>query len=683
MKSLYLILLLIVFSLSCRQTKVSVEPVVVEPRITKNDTLTNRNNNYIRERPLYRETEALVNELEHTKLDLKFDYQQKSVTGTAEITLKVHFYATDTLILDAREFEIRKISLLKPVVINNLKFDYNKNEIKIYLDKKYKKDDEYTVFIDYTAFPERIKNTGSRAITGNKGLYFIDADTDNPQIWTQGQTESNSCWFPTIDAPNQKMSQEIYLTVDTRFKTLSNGTLVTQLLNDDGTRTDYWKQEKKHAPYLAMIAVGDFEIIKDYWRDIPVFLYVERQMKDKVSAVFGNTVEIIEFFSRKLNYDYPWDKYHQVIVRRFVSGAMENTGATVFGDFVLYYNNEISRMNYEGIVAHELSHHWFGNLVTCESWANLPLNEAFASYMEYAWIEYKYGIDEADRYLSKDKQMYMYTSDYQNHDMIWFGYKKPDDMFDNHSYEKGALILHMLRKTVGDNAFWKALTLYLNKYQYKTAEIHDLRLVFEEVTGRDLNWFFNQWFFDKGYPDLNVNYSFDTDKMLQSVRIYQVQNKEFGPLYKLPVKLDFYFGDSIVTKAITLDKELEIFAFKFEQKPDLVIFDSENSLLSKVKENKSVTNYIFQLKNVKSYTDKMAAIRILSANIKNSEVEDAIFGLLDEEFWEYKTEAIKILKIGKGHRLYDNYTKKLEFISKNDDNSTVRKAAENKLKSLK
>lgn len=683
MKNLAFFLLVFLFSVSCRQAKIAVEPVIVVSDMANDENFNGENKNTQRVRPVYRETDAIVNELVNTKLDLRFDYKQKTVIGTAEITLKVHFYTTDTLILDAQEFEIKRISLLKPLKINNLKYEYNKNELKIYLDKKYKKDDEYTVFIEYTAFPERIRNEGSSAITGNKGLYFVDSDTDSPQIWTQGETESNSCWFPTIDNPNQKMSQEIYLTVDRRFKTLSNGTLITSLLNDDGTRTDYWKQEKKHAPYLAMIAIGDFEIIKDYWRDIPVFLYVEKKWSNNTKGVFGNTVEMIEFFSRKLSYDYPWDKYHQIIVRQFVSGAMENTGATVFGDFVMTRTGELAQLQHEGIVAHELSHHWFGNLVTCESWSNLPLNEAFASYMEYAWVEYKYGIEEADRYLSRDKLMYMYISDYQNYKMIRFDYTKADDMFDNHSYEKGALILHMLRKTVGDDAFWKALSLYLKKFEYKAAEIHDLRLVFEEVTGRDLNWFFNQWFFAKGYPKLELNYSFDKEKMTQNVKVSQTQKEEFAPVYKLPLKIDFYFGDSIITKQVTVDKETQNFRFQFKRKPDLVVFDSENSILSSVIENKSVADYIFQLKHVKSYNQRIKAIHELQAHLKNIDVENAVFSLLDEDFWEYKTEAIDMLRINKEHRLYDSYKQKLENIAKNDKSSYVRLGAQNVLKTLK
>jgi len=674
---------LLIFSFSCTtQKRVAIKPVTVVVANTDAEDVLQGEGEIRRHREIsvYRASETIINDLLHIELRLKFDYKQESVIGSAKITLRPHFYPTDTLTLDASEFEISDISIIKNKKAIALKYEYDKKKIKIFLDKVYKNNEEYTVLINYTAFPNRISKGKAWAISDNKGLYFIDSDTDRPQIWTQGETESNSGWFPVIDSPNQKMSQEIYLTVKQEYKTLSNGELVTSLLNDDGTRTDYWKQDKKHAPYLAMIAIGDFEIIKDYWRDIPVFVYVEKGDEKKAKAVFGNTVEMIEFFSRKLRYDYPWDKYHQVVVRDFVSGAMENTGATVFGDFVLNSYNEKQRIENEAIVAHELSHHWFGDLVTCESWANLTLNEAFASYMEYAWIEYKYGKNEADRHIAADEDTYMRESKYKNVNLIRFDYSDRDNLFDGHSYQKGALILHSLRKVVGENAFWQALSVYLKKNEYKTVEIHNLRIAFEEVTGTDLNWFFNQWFLNKGYPTLNFDYNYNSSSKIQNIEIVQIHKYDFAPLYILPVKVDFYFGDSVITKKIIINKDNQEFSFKFNTKPDLVIFDSENSILGKINISKTKKEYIHQLKYSKLYRDKIEAINYLSVNKSELEVKKAFLHLLNSDFWEFKIYAMRYLSFAKSSPLYEEYRLKLIKISKEDSNIEVRNRALNVLK---
>ena len=407
------------------------------------------------------------------------------------------------------------------------------------------------------------------------------------------------------------MTQEIYLTVNQEYKTLSNGILVGSLANTDGTRTDYWKQDKPHAPYLAMIAVGKFEIIKDYWRDMPVYVYVEQKDIQKAGPLFKKTYKMIEFYSRILKYDYPWDKYHQIVVRNFVSGAMENTGAVVFGDYVLNYQNEEERMENECVVAHELSHHWFGDLVTCESWANLPLNESFASYFEYIWLEHEYGRTLADIHLEQDYMNYSFERFFKDENLIRFNYKDRDDMFDAHSYQKGAIILHMLRYTVGDEAFWKALNLYLHEYEYQPVEIHNLRNAFEKVTGTDLNWFFNEWFLNKGIPELNIVYGYNAEKEKATLTINQIQNTVQFPIYKIPTYVDVYFEDTVIRKTILIDEQNELFEFSVKSEPLFMNFDPENSILCKKIENYSTEDYIEILERAPLYKDKNEALNAL------------------------------------------------------------------------
>src|SRR5690554_2194528 len=345
---------------------------------------------------------------------------------------------------------------IKSVKLDGKALNYLYNDaqfLRIKLDRTYTKDQSYDVVIDYIAKPEEKEIEGSSAISSDKGLYFINPKGENknqmPHIWTQGEPEASSVWFPTIDRPNQNTTQEIYMTVEDKYKTLSNGALISSTQNEDGTRTDYWKQDLPHAPYLFMMAVGEFAVVKDSYTlpddtEIPVHYFVEPEWEEHAQAIFGATPEMIDFYSDLLGVEYKWDKYHQIVVRDYVSGAMENTGAVVFGDFVYKTKRALIDSDNHSIIAHELFHHWFGNLVTCESWSNLPLNEAFANYAEYLWDEHYHGRDHADYVAEKEADGYFQSSKQTGyHDMIWFDYNDKEDMFDAHSYNKGGRVLQM------------------------------------------------------------------------------------------------------------------------------------------------------------------------------------------------------------------------------------------------
>jgi aminopeptidase N len=460
---------------------------------------------------IYRATPTKINNLVHTKLDVKFDYAKRYLYGKAWIVLKPHFYPTDSLTLDAKGMEVKQVALvqatasakapnemlLRTAKQTPLEYEYDGMQLRVKLNKTYKNNEFYTVFVEYTAKPDELKVKGSNAITDAKGLYFINPDGKDPkkpiQIWTQGETEASSVWFPTIDKTNQKTTSEISMTVDKKYVTLSNGRLSGQKNNADGTRTDTWRMDLPHAPYLFMMAVGDFAVVKDKWRDKQVNYYVEKDYAPHAKAIFGNTPEMMTFFSKLLAYDYPWVKYSQIVVRDYVSGAMENTTATIHGDFLQKTDRELldddDRLG-ESVIAHELFHHWFGDLATCESWSNLTMNESFADYSEYLWFEHKFGKDAADEHAYNSLNSYFEMAEFQgDRHLVRFHYHDKENMFDQVSYQKGGRILHMLRNYVGDEAFFKALNLYLKQNAFKATEAHQLRLAMEEVTGEDMNWF--------------------------------------------------------------------------------------------------------------------------------------------------------------------------------------------------
>ncbi|MFN2440924.1 MAG: M1 family metallopeptidase, partial [Chitinophagaceae bacterium] len=281
----------------------------------------------------YRATPEIINDLVHTKLDAKFDFQKSQLNGKVWITLKPHFYTTDSLLLDAKGMDIKQVAVVKSGKATSLKYNYDGMLLNINLDRPYKRSETYTIYIDYTAKPDEYTGKGSAAITDAKGLYFINPrgeEKDKPtQIWTQGETEATSVYVPIIDKPNQKTTQEFILTVPAKYVTLSNGKMINQKNNGDGTRTDHWKMELPHAPYLFFIGVGDYAIVKDSYKGKEVSYYVEKEYEPVARKIFGATPEMIKYFSNITGVDYPWAKYAQIVGRDYVSGAMENTTATL------------------------------------------------------------------------------------------------------------------------------------------------------------------------------------------------------------------------------------------------------------------------------------------------------------------------------------------------------------------
>lgn len=580
-----------------------------------------------RENP-YRATATRDFDLIHTKLEVSFNYQKKHMYGKASVTVKPHFYPQYALTLDAKGFDIHEVSLVTgPNQRESLSYTYDSLQLKIQLNKKYEAGEKLTVYIDYTAKPDERAKGGSAAISEDKGLYFINplgTDTNKPvQIWTQGETESSSCWFPTIDKPNQKFTNEIYITHLKKYVSLSNGILVSSTPVNDTLVTDYWKMDLPHAPYLVMMAIGDFAVVRNMWRDVPVNYYVEPKYAPYAKQIFGNTPEMMEFFSQKLGFDYPWPKYSQVVVRDYVSGAMENTSATLHGEFIQRDSRELLDETYEDVVSHELFHQWFGDLVTSESWSNLPLNESFATYGEYLWNEYKYGRLYADYKQEQNREKYLSEAKEKNVDLVRFYYEDREDMFDRHSYEKGGLLLHYLRKTVGDEAFFKSIELYLKTNQFKPVEMHQLRLAFEEVTGQDLNWFFNQWFYNSGHPVLKVRYSYDVDSVY--VTINQEHNIEKPLTYQLPFRVDVWYGQVVNSYNVVLKKKNQVFAFKAYGKPDLIDIDAERVVLCEKDENKTNDNYIFQYYHAPLYVQRYEALKELSGALKSNPAARQVF----------------------------------------------------------
>ncbi|HXP48428.1 MAG TPA: M1 family aminopeptidase [Bacteroidia bacterium] len=599
----------------------------------------------------YRFTAPVTNQLVHTKLEVKFDWKKKYLYGKATIALKPYYYAIDTLVLDAKGMDFKEVSMLNGKEKAPLKYTYNGKQIHVKLGKWYKKNEQYTIFIDYVSKPEELKDEqgGSAAITSHKGLFFInanDSDKTKPrEVWTQGETEDNSCWFPTIDKPNQRMTEEIYMTIEKDFKTLSNGALVSSIDNKDGTRTDHWSMDLNIPPYLVMMAAGPFAVVHDTWHGKDVDYFVDKKYEPYAKDIFGNTPEMMELYSRLLKFPYPWNKYDQVVAHDYVSGAMENTTATLLGEFLQHTRRELIDNkfdNAEDDICHELFHHWFGDLVTCESWSNLTLNESFANYSEYLWRQYKYGADEADELLQKNGGEYINNTPTQ-HNLVDFYYKDREDVFDLISYNKGGCILHMLRSVVGDSAFFDALHLYLETNKFSAAESPQLRLAFEKVTGQDLTWFFNEWYYNKGYPQLDIKHSYDASKQQVTLEVNQTQDLSENALFQMPVYVDVYFNGTKESHLITLSKNRDKFVFNASVKPDWVDFDSQKMLLCVKNEDIHTDERIFEYNHATKYLARYEALRSLANRLSKPGARDVMMKALHDRFWYLRRYAINKL----------------------------------------
>lgn len=632
----------------------------------------------------YRATATRINDLVHTKLDVKFDFNQSYLIGKAWVTLKPHFYNTDSLLLDAKGMDLHKVAVVKGASIKDLKYSYDGWQINIKLDKEYKGGEAYTIFVDYTSKPNEVKVKGSAAINDAKGLYFINPkgeDKTKPtQIWTQGETEANSVWFPTIDKPNQKTTEEILMTVPAKYITLSNGKLVSQKKNADGTRTDYWKMDLPHAPYLFFMGVGDFAKVTDKWKGKEVSYYVDKEYAPVARKIFGLTPEMISYFSKITGVEYPWVKYSQMTAHDYVSGAMENTTATLHSDAAQQDARELVDGNaWESTIAHELFHQWFGDYVTTESWSNITVNESFANYSETLWNEYKYGKDAGDEQNYTDMQGYLFSNSNKK-DLVRFYYSDKEDVFDAVSYNKGGRILHMLRNYVGDAAFFKALNLYLTTNKFKSAEAQQLRLAFEEVTGRDLNWFWNQWYYGSGQPALDIKYGYDAATKNASVIVTQTQAGD--KIFKLPVAIDEYEGGQKTRHQVWVENKSDTFYFKSEEKPDLINFDGDKVLLCTKKENKTLDEYINQYKYAGNYLDRREAIDFAAKNQTDEKAIGLLNAALKDKYFKLRQYVIQKIDLKKKD-VAALVEPSLADIAKKDEKTVVRADAIAKLSTYK
>lgn len=627
----------------------------------------------------YRASSYKKNIITETKLDISFSFEKQVLYGKEWISAYAYSKPVNSIELDAKGLDIKKVQIIKGKNSKPLHYTLTDQQLIVSLDRVYIPGDNYSIYIEYETKPNSLSGDHQSA------LHFInphEKQNGTPtQIWTNGQPENNSSWFPTIDKPNQKMKQEIAITVPAKFSTLSNGELIKKQDLPNGLRRDVWKMDLPHSPYLFMLAVGEFDIIKDYWKGKEVSYYVEHQFATNQSAVrnaFPNTVEAIDYFSGLLGIDYPWNKYSQIKLRGF-SGAMEHTTATCFNEDKQISAQELLDKNYEPGNIHELFNQWFGNYVTAESWANICLNESFADLSEIIWAEHKFGNDVAGAHLVKGMQGYLSNEDGWKKDLVRFDYEKPQDVFDGVSYQKGGRILNMLRVYLGKEVFYKGLRSYLTKNAYKNAEVHELRLALEDASGEDLNWFFEQWFFGSGHPELEIDYKFDQANKRNYVI---VQQKQHGNLFKLPVKIDVYLKNGKTSRQVWLTKSVDTIQFESIEKPLLINVDADKILVAKKTDHKTITQFAFQYANSRLYQDRLEAVEAAKDKLDEPVAKEILSAALDDQFYSIRTQAISSIDF-KDTVYRNSVVDRIITIAESDPNNSTRAAAIDKIGSLK
>jgi aminopeptidase N len=635
----------------------------------------------------YRSFATKENDLVHTKLVANFDYTQSQLNGEVWLQLRPHFYATAQLILDAKGMEIHNVSIVKKETKNALKYKYDGNIISIDLDKTYTANEVYTIYIKYTAKPNEYKAKGSNAITDAKGLYFINPlgkEKNKPtQIWTQGETEGTSVWMPIIDKPNQKCTQEFHLNVPSKYVSLSNGLLVKQVDNKNGTRLDVWKMDLPHSPYLFFIGVGDYAVVKQdaitsNKKKLELSYYIEKEFEKEALKIYGKTPQMIALFEKLLGVPFPWAKYAQISGRDYVSGAMENTTATIHSDAVQQDARELVDENiWEGTIAHELFHQWFGDLVTAESWSNLTVNESFADYSQTIWLENSMGKDAGDYENYKGLSGYLSSPTDAEKNLVRFYYKEREDMFDLVSYQKGGRILHMLRHFVGDEAFYKSLNKYLTDNKFSNGSAIKLKLAFESVTGKDLNWFFNQWYFGNGHPYVSITQQYDANKKQVLVKLAQTQVQD--KLFTLPIGIDIYVNGQRNHYEVWAKNKVDSFYFPAASEPDNVNVDNDKILLWEKNDSKPLKQFIYQYYHARNFLDRNEALNEVSQNLKSIEAKQVIQDAMKDSFYVIRAKAINSLN---PTSINEAVEKNIYAIAKSDPSYLVREEAINVIGAL-
>ena len=511
--------------------------------------------------------------VEHLRLELDLDVPRRSVRGVATTTFRPRNDGLREAVFDAIELAVESVTdeAGKP-----LAWRTGDRTLTIGLGRARPSTRSITTVVTYTATPRR-------------GLYFNRPDAGYPkrpvQVWTQGQAEDSACYFPCFDFPGEKFTTEMLATVPAAWFALSNGRLV-EVTEDRRrrTKTYHWAQETPHPAYLVTLAAGEFDEVVHAAGDVPVQYYGAKGSAADLGRAFGRTPEMIRFFADKIGVDYPWAKYATVAIADFIFGGMENTSATTMTDTLLHdaRAHEDVLEQCDSITAHELAHQWFGDLLTCREWSHGWLNESFATYFDALFVEHHRGHDafrydisqKAANYLQEDARDYRRS-------IVENIYREPIDIFDRHLYERGAVVLDMLRTELGDDLWWKAIRHYVETHRASDVLTHDLQRAIEQATGRNMDAFFQQWVWKGGHPEFKATTAWDAATKVTTVTLNQTQKPDdrLTSIYRVPMEIGFMVNGAFERHSVRVVDAAHAFLFTLAAEPAFVSIDPAGRVL--------------------------------------------------------------------------------------------------------
>lgn len=571
----------------------------------------------------------------HTAIDVRFDMEKREVIGSATHRIRSLSPALGTIRLDAAAN--MRYSL---VTVDGFAAPYRQLGDTLAIDlptgpRHYS--DTLTLRLDYRVVPK-------------KGLYFIGPDSLKPetrsQIWTQGEDEDNHFWVPLYDYPNERATSEVTVRVRSGWKALSNGTLRSTTRNEDGTSTWHWAIDRPHAGYLIMIAAGDYLVTRDTSARVPLEYWSYPDMPDRVVPTFGRTQQMMSFFENLIGVPYPWSQYSQIMIDEFMYGGMENTTATTLNDYLLVDAGALVDYDPDPTIAHELAHQWYGDLVTNRSWADLWIHESYATYLENQWMRRKVGEEWYAREIELNGREGIESDLARGRDRLVGG-----KGLDANVYARGARILHMLERIVGTEIFWRANRHFLEKHAYGLVETNDLKIAFEEVSGLNLDWFFDEWIYGGGYPEYRVEQTIERDTLALTIRQTQRRDSIAG-LFAMPVPLEFHLADRIVRDTILVSNESETFRFPMKQAPAFVIFDAGNAVLKSVDFPRTDAVIIAQLEAPRMI-DRWLAVRDLTRLASKEKPAPARVAALHRRFMREPSAYVR-QEIVRGVAVFDS-----------------------------
>jgi aminopeptidase N len=532
-------------------------------------------------------------DLQHLKLELAFDLGQRQILGAATLRLSPLAGDLHELSLDSAALSIDSVT----VGGHTAPFHLAAEKLLIALERQAPAGSNLEVVVKYHAQPKR-------------GLFFIFPDEFHPnrprQIWANGDTAggNNRYWFPGYDFPNDKATTEMLVTVPTGWEAVSNGRLVAATPNPSaGTTTFHWSQEKPMASYLVSLVAGEFEKSEEKWR-VPVEYYVPRGKSEDIARTFGRTTKMLEFFSENIA-PYPWAKYAQAAVDTF-GGGMENTSATTLGASAILDARDFDdrRLGTDGLIAHEMAHQWFGDLVTCADWRHTWLNEGFATYFAALWQEHTEGRD-----FFEWRQRAQERAIVGNPLKVAVVAQNGEDERSAYAfiYNKGGWVLHMVRGQLGDARFWKATQHYTRKFSFQTATTSDFVEAITEATGQDLEWLFDQYVYKPGHPDFDIAWDYDASSSLLHLSV-----KQKGTPFRVPVEIEVLGDNSTRSFHFWTGAASEDFSFTVPDRPRTVLFDPRDLILKSIAFHKPAAEWIWQLEHAARVLNRAEAVEALA-----------------------------------------------------------------------